>query len=133
MRISRSGLRPTPSNRGFESGGVAAAHAFAQAFTTVPKAKVQRLHGEMVAMGTLTQLVLEGRPDEARRAGSFFAGIGLPVHLEQLCIDPASQRDLDAIVGEALAFPFLSNMPMALDAQTLREGLLAAHELVEER
>src|SRR5262245_34840324 len=117
------------SGLGFESGGLAAAHAFAQSFTGVPAAKANHLHGEMVAMGTLAQLILETRPDEARRVATFFARVGLPVYLGHLSIDAGNANDLDTIVGGALGFPFIGNMPMAIDAAVLRKGLLAAHEL----
>ena len=61
------------SGLGFESGGLAAAHGFAQSFTALPLTNARHLHGEMVAMGTLAQLVLESRDDEARRVAQFFA------------------------------------------------------------
>ena len=117
------------SGLGFESGGLAAAHGFAQSFTALPLANASRLHGEMVAMGTLAQLVLESRGDEARRVAQFFAQVGLPVHLGQLCIDAGDASALDTIVEGALAFPFIGNMPMQIDALVLRTGLLGAHDL----
>jgi glycerol dehydrogenase len=53
------------SGLGFESGGLAAAHGVAQSYTAIPKVHAKYLHGEMVAMGTLAQLMMESRPDEA--------------------------------------------------------------------
>jgi len=117
------------SGLGFESGGLAAAHGFAQSFTALPATHAGFLHGEMVAMGTLAQLVLESRADEARRVAAFFAQVGLPVHLGQLAVDANDAAAVDTIVDGVLAFPFIGNMPMALDAGTLRRGLLGAHEL----
>jgi len=117
------------SGLGFESGGLAAAHGFAQSFTGLPATNEHHLHGEMVAMGTLAQLVLEARLDETRRVAEFFARVGLPVHLGQLRIDAGDARALDTIVGGVLGFPFIGNMPMRIDAGVLREGLLGAHRL----
>lgn len=117
------------SGLGFESGGVAAAHAFAQAFTFVPATHANHLHGEMVAMGTLAQLVLESRPDEARRVATFFAAVGLPVKLDQLSLDADDRGALGTVASAALAFPLLGNMPMALDAARLRDALRAADAL----
>jgi glycerol dehydrogenase len=117
------------SGLGFESGGLAAAHGFAQSFTALPLPNADRLHGEMVAMGTLAQLVLESRGDEARRVARFFVQVGLPVHLGQLCIDAGDASALDTIVEGALAFPFIGNMPMQIDATVLRKCLLGAHDL----
>jgi len=117
------------SGLGFESGGLAAAHGFAQSFTGLPATNAEHLHGEMVAMGTLAQLVLESRPDEARRVARFFAEVGLPLHLGQLSIDAGDASALDTVVEGALGFPFIGNMPMRIDAAVLRRALLDAHEL----
>jgi glycerol dehydrogenase len=117
------------SGLGFESGGLAAAHGFAQSFTALPPTHANHLHGEMVAMGTLAQLILESRPDDARRVARFFALVGLPVHLGHLSIDADDAQALDTVVDAALGFPFIYNMPMAIDAAALRTALLAADEL----
>ena len=47
------------SGLGFESGGVAAAHGLAQSYTTIATVRENYLHGEMVAMGLLVQLMME--------------------------------------------------------------------------
>ncbi|MEO8602845.1 MAG: glycerol dehydrogenase [bacterium] len=117
------------SGLGFESGGLAAAHAFAQSFTALPQTHAHYLHGEMVAMGALAQLVLESRLDEAQRVARFFTTVGLPVHLGQLAVDADDARSLDIVVDGTLAFPFIGNMPMPIDAVVLRQALLGAHGL----
>lgn len=117
------------SGLGFESGGLAAAHGFAQSFTFLAATHANFLHGEMVAMGTLAQLVMESRLDEARRVAHFFVRVGLPVHLGQLGIAVGDATAVDTIVDGALMFPFIGNMPMKIDHAVLRAGLLGAHEL----
>lgn len=117
------------SGIGFESGGLAAAHGFAQSFTALPDTDANFLHGEMVAMGTLAQLAIEEREDEAERVASFFARVGLPVRLEQLAIDPADRSALNTVVEATLAFPFIGNLPMPVDADLLMRGLLDADRL----
>lgn len=118
------------SGLGFESGGLAAAHAVAQSFTAIPKVHAGSLHGEMVALGTLAQLVMESRPDEARRVAEFFAAVGLPVHLGQLGIDAAEQDAALDVVGEAaLGFPFIANMPQVVTAELVRASVRDAHAL----
>ncbi len=54
------------SGVGFESGGLAAAHAIHNGMTAVPDAH-HFYHGEKVAFGTLTQLVLEKRAGRRNR------------------------------------------------------------------
>lgn len=118
------------SGLGFESGGLAAAHAVAQSFTAIPTVHAGYLHGEMVAMGTLAQLTMESRPDEARRVAEFFAAVGLPVHLGQLGIDGAEQDAALDVVGEhAMGFPFIANMPQPVTPELVRASVRDAHDL----
>ncbi len=117
------------SGLGFESGGVAAAHGVAQSYTAIPKVHANYLHGEMVAMGTLAQLMMEGRPDEAAKVAEFFAAVGLPIHLGQLSLDAGDSRALDVVVEGTLAFPFIANMPQPVTAALVRSALVDAHGL----
>jgi glycerol dehydrogenase len=117
------------SGLGFESGGLAAAHGVAQAYTALPQVQANYLHGEMVAMGTLAQLVMESRPDEAARVAEFFATVGLPVHLGQLSLDASDTKALDVVSEGALAFPFIGNMPMRVTEAMVRSAILAADRL----
>ncbi|KIL48213.1 glycerol dehydrogenase [Jeotgalibacillus soli] len=52
------------SGLGFESGGLAGAHAIHNGFTAVNGDIHHLTHGEKVAYGTVAQLVLENRPME---------------------------------------------------------------------
>jgi glycerol dehydrogenase len=117
------------SGLGFESGGLAVAHAVAQSYTAIPQVHANYLHGEMVAMGTLAQLMMESRPDEAARVAEFFAAVGLPVHLGQLSLDAGDESALEVVSESTLAFPFTANMPMPVTAELVRSAILAAHRL----
>jgi glycerol dehydrogenase len=55
--------------------------------------------------------------------------VGLPVHVGQLSIDAHDGAALNTIVDQVLAFPFIGNMPMQIDADVISHGLLGAHEL----
>jgi len=118
------------SGLGFESGGLAAAHGVAQSYTAIPKVHAAYLHGEMVAMGTLAQLMMESRPDEARRVADFFAEVGLPIHLGQLGLD-VSEHDaaLDVVAQATLGFPFIGNMPQPVTPALACASVLDAHAL----
>ncbi|EAQ98869.1 glycerol dehydrogenase [Congregibacter litoralis] len=120
------------SGIGFECGGLAASHGFAQAYTVLDHVHKQFLHGEMVAMGVLAQLALENWHDEARRATAFFVNVGLPVHLGQLALSADDAVSIDAVVEAALAFPFMANMPMEVSAEKLRAAIVAADRLGRE-
>ncbi len=117
------------SGVGFESGGLAAAHGFAQGYSTLPEVESNYLHGEMVAMGLIAQLMIQDQPDEARRVAEFFAAVGLPVHLGQIGLDASQTARINGVVDGALAFAPIHNLPFAVDADVVKAGLLAADEL----
>ena len=117
------------SGLGFESGGLAAAHGVAQSYTAIPKVHANYLHGEMVAMGTLAQLMLESRPDEAARVAEFFATVGLPIHLGQLSLDAGDGDALDVVGAGTMAFPFIGNMTQPMTPAIVRSAVLDADRL----
>jgi glycerol dehydrogenase len=116
------------SGLGFESGGLAVAHGIAQSYTAVPVVHDNYLHGEMVAMGTLTQLIMESK-DEARRVAEFFAEVGLPIHLGQISLGADDTSTLNIVAEATMEFPFIGNMPLPLEPESILAAILAAHEL----
>jgi glycerol dehydrogenase len=80
-------------------------------------------------MGTLAQLMMESRPDEAARVAEFFATVGLPVHLGQLSLDAGDKSALEVVSEGTLGFPFTGNMPMLVTAELVRSAILDAHRL----
>jgi len=103
------GLKMPLSGVGFESGGVAAAHAVATVgLTALPTVHENFLHGEMVAIGVLTQLILEAKIGESRKVASFFAKVGLPVHLGHLGLDIKDDaKALKEAMTAVVAFPLM--------------------------
>ncbi len=116
------------SGLGFESGGLAVAHGIAQSYTAVPVVHDNYLHGEMVAMGTLTQLVMESK-EEASRVAEFFAEVGLPIHLGQLSLGVDDRSALGLVAEATMEFPFIGNMPLALTPESILASIIEAHEL----
>jgi glycerol dehydrogenase len=116
------------SGIGFESGGCAAAHAVAMSYTHVKAVHDNYLHGEMVAMGTLTQLMMEQNED-ARKAAEFFARVGLPIHLGQISLTKEHSEDIDTVTEAAMALGIMHNMPMTVTPELIRSSMLSAHEL----
>lgn len=73
------------SGLGFESGGLAAAHAIHDGITIVHEIHMNNFHGEVVAFGTICQLILENAPeDELYEVLDFCDTVGLPVCLQDL-------------------------------------------------
>ena len=118
------------SGLGFESSGLAAAHAIHDGMTAL-EGTHSMLHGEKVAFGTLAQLVLEDRPlEETRRVYDFFRSVGLPTSLEQIGIGQASEEDL-LKVGEHACGPdeTMGNMPFEVTPTDVAHALRAADQL----
>jgi glycerol dehydrogenase len=91
------------SGLGFESGGLAVAHSVHNGITVAPGSHAY-LHGEKVAFGLLTQLVLEGRPQtEIEEVLRFQHHIGLPVSLAEVGVEAGDDDLLEAIAERATA------------------------------
>jgi glycerol dehydrogenase len=82
------------SGLGFESSGLAAAHAVHNGLTVAPP--THSLHGEKVAFGTLVQLVLEGKPRaQIEEVVAFSTEVGLPVTLAAIGLSELSREMLE--------------------------------------
>lgn len=120
------------SGVGFESGGLAAAHCVAQGFPAIPHVHAEFLHGEMVAMGLLTQLVLENSIQEARDVAQFFARAGLPIHLGQLDLTADNRSRLELVADIALSLPMIANEPFPVTRDSLVDAMIRADALGRE-
>lgn len=115
------------SGVGFESGGLALAHAIAVAYPEVGVVHDNYLHGEMVAMGTMAQLAME-KSDDAEKVARFLARVGLPIHFEQLSMSSDQKEAIDAVVEVAMSRPIAHNMPMPVTHESIRKSMLEANE-----
>lgn len=89
------------SGLGFESGGLAAAHAIHNGLTAAPQAH-GLAHGEKVNIGSLTQLVLEGAPtSEVRDFVEFTTRVGLPTTLTEIGLAVHDVETLQAVAEAA--------------------------------
>jgi glycerol dehydrogenase len=101
------------SGLGFESGGLAAAHAIHNGLTAVPMTH-GLMHGQKVNIGSVTQLVLEGAPtSDIRDFIEFTTRVGLPNTLTEVGLradDAASLKkvaDAATVEGETIhSMPF---------------------------
>ena len=115
------------SGLGFESGGLAGAHGVAQGLTACRDLHANCLHGELVAIGVMTQLIMEKRLDEAKQAAQFFKDVGLPLHLAQLGFDLLKREaELDNIVQHSLEVFFIRYEPFEITHSFLKEAMLEA-------
>jgi glycerol dehydrogenase len=121
------------SGVGFESGGLSIAHAMAAGFTVIPTLHRDFLHGELVGIGLLAQLLLEREKDEARKVLGFLKDVGLPTTLDQLQLN--IQRDAKALLEAmtaAMKEPFAKTEPFEVTASSLFSALVEADRLAGE-
>jgi glycerol dehydrogenase len=117
------------SGLGFESGGLAGAHGVAQGLTACSDLHINCLHGELVAIGVMTQLIMEKRMDEAEQAARFFKDVGLPLHLAHLGFDPLQRvSELDNIIQHSLNVFFIRYEPFEITHSFLKAAILKANE-----
>ncbi|WP_421740665.1 glycerol dehydrogenase [Cellulomonas sp.] len=112
------------SGLGFESGGLAAAHAIHNGLTAAPSTH-GLTHGEKVNIGTLAQLVLEGAPSkDVADFIDFTTRIGLPNSLTEIGLSPDDQSVLDAVAKAATAEgETIHNMPFPVSADLVADAL----------
>lgn len=115
------------SGVGFESGGIAAAHAIHNGLTCIEETH-KMYHGEKVAFGTLTQLVLENVDrTEIEEVIEFCLELGLPVTLEELGITEIKEEEIMKVATLACAEgDTLHNMPFPVSPESVYSAILAA-------
>ena len=115
------------SGIGFESGGLAGAHAIHNGLTVLPECH-HIYHGEKVAFGTLTQLVLENvDAAELEQIIEWCIELGLPVTFKELGITEVTDEKLMAVATAACAeSDTLHNMPFEVTPEKVCAALKAA-------
>ncbi len=114
------------SGLAFESGGLSIAHAMVRGLSVTP-ALSGLLHGEMVALGTLTQLAAgQGSEEEVRTLATFFRRINLPTSFAEFGVTGAAE--LKHIAEVALTAPYAPNYYRKLGVS----DLVRAMQLLDE-
>ncbi|MCT1605928.1 glycerol dehydrogenase [Nesterenkonia massiliensis] len=118
------------SGLGFESGGLAAAHAIHNGMTAAPQTH-GLTHGEKVNIGTLTQLIMEGAPSaEIEDFIVFSTKVGLPNSLAEIGLTPEDQKEIRAIAKAAtVEGETIHNMPFTVTPELVAEAMTVAETL----
>jgi glycerol dehydrogenase len=121
------------SGIGFESSGLAAAHAVHNGLTAVAETRPY-LHGEKVAFGVLVELILEGQPrsvmEEVLR---FSTSVGLPVTLAEIGLGQMTPDMLDQIAVRSTAKgETIHNEPFEVHPQMVADAIRAADAMGRE-
>lgn len=118
------------SGLGFESGGLAAAHAIHDGLTILEGTHAY-YHGEKVAFGTIVQLVLENvSTDELYEVLDFCLTVGLPVCLEDIGVDAISESELKEVAEKAcIPEESVHSMPFPVTAEDVAAAIMAADRI----
>ena len=118
------------SGLGFESGGLAAAHAIHNGLTAAPQTH-GLTHVQKVNIGSMAQLVLEGAPRaEVEDFIEFTTLVGLPTTLTEIGLTLDDEEELQAI-GKAATLPgeTIHNMPFVVTADDVVDALKSIERL----
>ncbi len=117
------------SGLGFESGGLATAHAIHNGLTVLEPTH-DYYHGEKVTIGTLASLFLTDKPtDLIDEVYGFCRSVGLPVTLAEIGLKDVSDEDLYKVAKAATKEEeTIHNEPMPVDA----DKVFAALKMVDQ-
>jgi glycerol dehydrogenase len=122
------------SGLGFESGGLGAAHSIHNGLTAL-EGTHHYWHGEKVAFGVISMLMLEERPAEIlTEVVDFCLEVGLPVALEDIGLDDVSREDLEKVAEAAcIEGETIHNMPFDVHPPMVVDAMLAADAYGQQR
>ena len=118
------------SGLGFESGGLAAAHAIHNGLTAAPQTH-GLTHGQKVNVGSMTQLVLEGASRrEIEEFVVFTTRVGLPNTLTEIGLSVDDETELRAVAEAAtVESETIHSMPFPVTADDVVDALKAIERL----
>jgi Glycerol dehydrogenase and related enzymes len=118
------------SGLGFESGGLAGAHAIHDGLTIL-EGSHGYFHGEKVAFGTLAQLVLENaQQEELEEVLGFCLKVGLPVCLKDIGVESITDEELME-VAEKSCIPeeSIHSMPFPVTVSDVAAAIITADRI----
>lgn len=115
------------SGLGFESSGLAAAHAIHNGLTVLHETH-QAYHGEKVAFGTLVQMILENRSrHELEEVLNFCNEVGLPTTLADIGVAQVTQEKIYKVAeASCVTGETIHNEPFPVQTESLYAAILAA-------
>lgn len=115
------------SGLGFESGGLAGAHAIHDGLTIL-EGTHKFFHGEKVAFGTIAQLVLENAPEEElKEVLEFCLEVGLPVCLADIGVDDITLQEVMQVAEKAcIPEESIYSMPFPVTVEAVAAAIITA-------
>lgn len=118
------------SGIGFESCGLAAAHAIHNGFTVLEECH-HLYHGEKVAFGTISQLIIENAPmEEIEEVVRFCKKVGLPTTLEEMGIKEVTKEKVMKVAeASTVEGETIYNMIQTINADVVYAAIMTADGL----
>lgn len=115
------------SGLGFESSGLAAAHAVHNGLTVLEETH-KFYHGEKVAFGVIVQLILENAPsEELETVIKYCKSVGLPTCLKDLgIVNVSKERIMEVARATVAEGETIYNMPFEVSTENVYAAILAA-------
>lgn len=121
------------SGIGFESSGLAGAHAIHNGLTVLEDTH-HMYHGEKVAFGTIVQLVLQNELCEAKQVIDFCKKIGLPTTLCELGImENAREKVKKVAIAACAPGETIHNFPYPITPEMVEAAILTADVMAKIR
>ena len=119
------------SGVGADNGGLAVAHSVYNGFTALEECE-KTMHGELVAFGTIAQLIIENAPkDELDEVIEFCISVGLPITLKQVGVTD-TERVKIACEKACMEGESIHNMLGDVTPEELYNALLTADAIGKE-
>jgi glycerol dehydrogenase len=115
------------SGLGFESGGLAAAHAIHDGLTIL-EGTHKYFHGEKVAFSTIVQLVLENaKNEELKEVLDFCLSVGLPICFADIGVDIITDEEIIQVAEKAcIPEESVHSMPFPVTVEDVAAAIKAA-------
>ncbi|MFD2369151.1 iron-containing alcohol dehydrogenase family protein [Brevibacillus sp. GCM10020057] len=120
------------SGYGGDDCRTAAAHAIYSGLTIFPEVH-DTYHGEIVAFGILSQLVLEGKSEETiRELIAYYQKVELPYTLEHMAIKELTPEQWDRLGVVTVGIEDMANMPFAVTPEMVVNAIQGADRIGKE-
>jgi len=118
------------SGLAFENGGTGLAHAIGNALSVLEKKmKPVQYHGEMVAFGTLIEILAEGTFEQAIEYIKWAHSIGLPLTFEELGLKEVTDEDLYKVAEKAKTTTEYLRLPYEISEDQMVALMKVANEV----
>ena len=118
------------SGLAFENGGTGLAHAIGNALSVLEKKmRPVQYHGEMVAFGTLVEILTEGTLEQAVEYIKWAHSIGLPVTFEELGLKEVTDEDLYKVAEKAKTTTEYLRLPYEISEEQMVALMKVANEV----